>query len=64
MQQVKWPVSGRMAGLGENGGMDRYTVILTGEEIEQLQSLVTKGQHAAQKVINALILLNCDESCG
>ncbi len=48
----------------QNGEMDTYTVTLTGEEIEQLQSFVTKGKHAAQKVINALILLNCDESRG
>lgn len=53
-----------MDGLGENGGMDKYTVTLTGEEIKQLQSFVAKGKHAAQKVINALILLNCDESRG
>ena len=44
--------------------MDRYTVTLTGEEVEQLRTLVTKGRHAAQQVINALILLNCDESRG
>ena len=44
--------------------MEKYTVTLTGEEIEQLQSLVGKGKHAAQKVVNALILLNCDESQG
>ena len=53
-----------MDGLGKNGVMDKYTVTLTGEEIEQLQSFVDKGKHAAHKVINALILLNCDESRG
>ncbi len=44
--------------------MEKYIVTLTTEEVEQLQSLVGKGKHAAQKVINALILLNCDQSQG
>jgi transposase len=44
--------------------MEKYIVTLTAEEAEQLQSLVGKGKHAAQKVINALILLNCDQSQG
>jgi transposase len=42
--------------------MEKYIVTLSSEEAEQLQSLVAKGKHAAQKVINALILLNCDQS--
>lgn len=42
--------------------MEKYIVTLTAEEVEQLQSLVGKGKHAAQKVINALILLNCNQS--
>ena len=42
--------------------MEKYIVTLSPEEVEQLQSLVGKGKHAAQKVINALILLNCDQS--
>ena len=46
----------------KNGGMEKYTVTLSAEEAEQLQALVVKGTHAAAKVINALILLNCDES--
>lgn len=46
----------------QNGGMDKYTVTLTGEEVEQLRAVVAKGKHAAQKVINALILLNCDDA--
>jgi len=50
--------------LGKNGGMKKYTVTLTVEEIEQLQALSSKGKHAAQKILNALILLNCDESQG
>ena len=42
--------------------MEKYTVTLSAEEAEQLQSVVAKGKHLAAKVINALILLNCDES--
>lgn len=42
--------------------MEKYTVTLTAQEAEQLQALVAKGKHAAAKVINALILLNCDET--
>lgn len=42
--------------------MKQYTVTLTAEEAEQLQALVAKGKHAAAKVVNALILLNCDET--
>ena len=44
--------------------MEKYIVTLSLEEAEQLRSLVGKGKHAAQKVINALILLNCDQSQG
>jgi hypothetical protein len=44
--------------------VEKYIVTLTAEEAEQLQSLVGKGKHAAQKVINALILLSCDQSQG
>jgi hypothetical protein len=44
--------------------MEKYIVTLTAEEAEQLQSLVGKGKHVAQKVINALILLNCEQSQG
>jgi transposase len=44
--------------------MEKYIVTLSPEEVEQLQSLVGKGKHAAQKVINALILLNCNQSQG
>ena len=42
--------------------MEKYTGTLTAEEAEQLQALVAKGKHAAAKVVNALILLNCDET--
>jgi transposase len=42
--------------------MEKYLVTLTPQETEQLQALAAKGTHAARKVINALILLNCDDS--
>ena len=40
--------------------MIKYTVTLTQEEREELQTIVSKGSHRSQKVLNALILLNCD----
>ena len=42
--------------------MNRYKVALLQEERENLESITRKGSHQSQKVINALILLNCDES--
>jgi hypothetical protein len=42
--------------------MDKYKITLQDQEREQLEALIRKGTHAAQKVINALILLNCDEA--
>lgn len=44
--------------------MEKYIVTLSTEEATQLRGMVGKGKHAAQKVINALILLNCDQSQG
>lgn len=41
--------------------MDKYTITLTPEEREQLEAMLRKGKHASQKLLNALILLNCDE---
>jgi len=41
--------------------MVRYKVTLTEEERKNLKSITSKGKHKSQKVINALILLNCDE---
>lgn len=41
--------------------MKRYVVALDGSERESLGEITRKGSHASQKVINALILLNCDE---
>jgi hypothetical protein len=41
--------------------MKKYKVTLTEEERLELEEIATKGTHRAQKVLNALILLNCDE---
>ena len=41
--------------------MKRYTVTLEEQEREELSRITRKGSHQSQKVINALILLNCDE---
>ena len=42
--------------------MNRYKVTLLQDERGNLESITRKGSHQSQKVINALILLNCDES--
>ena len=41
--------------------MNRYTVTLTEDEREDLCKLTSKGKHNSQKILNALILLNCDK---
>ena len=41
--------------------MKRYVVTLEKEERDELAEITRKGSHQSQKVINALILLNCDE---
>ncbi len=41
--------------------MIKYKVTLTQEEREELLEITSKGSHKSQKVLNALILLNCDE---
>jgi len=41
--------------------MKKYRVTLTKEEREELSAITQKGKHRSQKVLNALILLNCDE---
>ena len=41
--------------------MRRYVVTLEREERDELAAITRKGSHRSQKVINALILLNCDE---
>ena len=41
--------------------MKKYIVTLTVNEREMLGVLTSKGKHRSQKIINALILLGCDE---
>jgi len=41
--------------------MKKYRVTLGMEERSALESIIQKGSHKSQKVLNALILLNCDE---
>jgi len=41
--------------------MNRYVVTLIAEEREMLSALSSKGSHRSQKILNALILLACDE---
>jgi transposase len=39
----------------------RYKVTLTPQERQMLEEIATRGKHSSQKVLNALILLGCDE---
>ena len=41
--------------------MKKYKVTLTQEERKELEALSNKEKHAAQTMLNALILLACDE---
>lgn len=41
--------------------MKLYKVTLLADEREELGAIARKGSHQSQKLINALILLNCDE---
>lgn len=41
--------------------MKKYIVTLTELEREELNGIAQKGKHRSQKVLNTLILLNCDE---
>lgn len=41
--------------------MEKYKVTLGEDEREGFVGITRKGSHKSQKVINALILLNCDE---
>ena len=41
--------------------MKKYIVTLTEDEREALGVLASKGRHKSQKILNALILLRCDE---
>lgn len=40
--------------------MKKYIVTLTKDEREILSNLTSKGKHKSQKILNALILLDCD----
>jgi len=41
--------------------MKKYKVTLTEIERSKLKAITSKGSHRSQKVLNALILLSCDE---
>jgi len=41
--------------------MKKYVVTLSREERGELSAITSKGTHPSQKVVNALILLGCDE---
>jgi len=41
--------------------MKKYIVTLTEDEREAFGALVSKGKHKSQRILNALILLGCDE---
>lgn len=41
--------------------MKKYIVTLTEDERKNLGVLTSKGKHRSQKILNALILLGCDE---
>jgi transposase len=41
--------------------MIRYTIKLTKSEVEELQSIISKGSHTSQTFRTAYILLNCDK---
>ena len=41
--------------------MKKYIVTLTVNERKKLTEITSKGKHKSQKVINALVLLGCDE---
>ena len=41
--------------------MKKYIVTLTQDERKYLGVLTSKGKHRSQKILNALILLGCDE---
>ena len=41
--------------------MKKYVVTLTEDERKALSDLIVKGKQKSQKILNALILLGCDE---
>jgi hypothetical protein len=55
------PVTGYTS---DNKKNEKYTVTLNAEEHQQLEGLISKGTHAASKMLNALILLNYDTAQG
>ena len=42
--------------------MKKYIVTLSKDEREDLRDITSKGTHKSQKILNAQILLGCDES--
>lgn len=42
--------------------MEIYKVTLSPQERAELEGVASKGSHQSQKVLNALILLNCDQN--
>lgn len=42
--------------------MEKFIITLAAAERRHLEAIVSKGTHAAAKLVNALILLNCDAS--
>ena len=46
----------------DNQWMEIYKVTLSPQERAELEGVASKGAHQSQKVLNALILLNCDQS--
>lgn len=41
--------------------MKKFTVTLTKDERAELKRISSRGKHRSQKVLNALVLLGCDE---
>jgi hypothetical protein len=41
--------------------MKKFTVTLTGDERAELKKISSRGKHRSQKVLNALVLLGCDD---
>ena len=41
--------------------MKKFIITLTKDERKSLTELTSKGKHMSQKILNALILLACDE---
>jgi hypothetical protein len=50
-----------LSGSPSEDAMVKYRVTLTQSERTELEQLTRKGSHRSQKVLNALLLLNCDQ---